>query len=464
MAAIDSSHVKTLQSLIRGQACAPGSDGFDEACRIWNGSITRRPSVVARCTEPEDVVAALHFAQTNGLEVSVRGGGHGFAGFALCNGGLMIDLSPMKSIRLEVANRRATCAGGVTWGELDAATQANGLAVPGGQISHTGVAGLTLGGGFGWLTRKAGLSCDNLLSAEVVTAGGRVLRASADENADLFWAIRGGGGNFGVVTSFEFRTIEIGPIVQVALFFYGLDQAAAMLRLIRDHLETLPDDFGLFVGGLNAPPAPFVPEQHRLKPCFALGVVGFGGEAALTEAIGVVRDAPHLFEMVTPMPYVAVQQMFDESAPWGILAYEKAVYLDELSDAAIDVITAHVPRRTSPMSIMPSFALGGAFARVPEDATAFGGRRTIRYVVNMAAIAPTLELLDADRAWSRAFWTDLVEHSTGPGGYVNFMSEDDEQRVRAAYGPEKYDRLSAIKAEYDPDNVFHLNANIKPAR
>ena len=462
MALVDSSQVAALRGAIRGQACVPGDEGFADACNIWNGSITRRPAVVARCLGSDDVAAALLFAQEHDLEVSVRGGGHGFAGFALCDGGLTIDLSLLKSVSVDPQAGRVTCGGGVTWAELDAATQEHGLAVPGGQISHTGIGGLTLGGGFGWLTRKAGLTCDNLLGAEVVLADGRVVRASVEENADLYWAIRGGGGNFGVVTSFEFRLAEVGPMVNVGLFFFGLDQGAAMLRFVRDHLDELSEEVGLFIGGLNAPPAPFVPEHFQLQPCYALGMVGFGDETDHAEVVAPIYQLPHLFELVTPMPYVAVQQMFDESAPWGILAYEKAVYLDDLSDAAIDVITEYVPKRTSPMSFMPCFGLGGAYGRVAEDAAGFGGRRTIRFVVNIAAIAPTEELLETDTAWVRSFWSALVPHSQGIGGYVNFMSEDDGDRVRAAYGEDKYRRLAAIKAAYDPKNIFHLNANIKP--
>ncbi len=456
--------VDGLRSTIGGTVSVAGEAAYDTAVSIWNGAIARRPAVVASCAEPSDVAAALAFAEREGLEVSVRGGGHNYAGFALCDGGLMIDLTPMKSVSVDPAAQRARCGGGTTWGELDAATQAHALAVPGGFISHTGVAGLCLGGGFGWLTRRAGLTSDNLVGAEVVTADGRVLGASEDENEDLLWALRGGGGNFGVVTSFEFRLHPVGPLVHLGMFFYAPEQGRDVFRFAREYVRELPDECGPFLAGLNAPPAPFVPQPHQLQPVYAFAVVGFGDDATHAELVAPIRDAvPPLFELVTPIPYTALQQLFDESAPWGMLAYEKAVYLDEMSDAAIDVIVEHQPKKASPLSFLPTFALGGAYGRTPDDATAFGGSRDIKWVVNISATAPTPELYEADRAWVRAFWSDLMPHSVGVGSYVNFMSEYEEDRVRAAYGPEKYDRLARTKARYDPGNRFHLNANILPA-
>jgi FAD/FMN-containing dehydrogenase len=298
----------------------------------------------------------------------------------------------------------------------------------------------------------------------MVTADGQILRASADEHPDLFWALRGGGGNFGVVTSFEYQMHEVGPVVNLGLFFVGLDQGAALLHFAREFRSGLPRDAAMFIGGLNAPPEPFVPEEYRLQPGYALLVVGFGSSDAHAQLIAPARDALRArFELVTPIPYVNLQQMFDPSAPWGILAYEKAVYLDELTDGAIDVIAEQQPRKASGMSFTPIFCLGGAFAEVAEDATAFGGSRSTRYVVNIAAIAQNNQDFEADRLWVRDYWADLVPHAGGIGGYVNFMSEYEEGRVRAAYGAEKYDRLARIKGEYDPDNVFHLNANILPA-
>jgi hypothetical protein len=464
MGALSADKVKSLQGAISGTVSLAGDADYDTACSIWNGVIDRRPAVVASCATSGDVAAALAFARDEALEVSIRGGGHNYAGFALSQDGLMIDLTPMKSVTVDAKARRAVCGGGTTWGELDAATQEDALAVPGGFISHTGVGGLTLGGGFGWLSRLAGLSSDNLVGAEVVTADGRVLHASETESADLFWALRGGGGNFGVVTAFEFALHDVGPMLQLGLFFYTPEQGRDLFRFARDFIPGLPDACGVFLAGLNAPPEPFVPEQHQLAPVFAMAVVGFQDDQSHARLIEPIRSAvPPLFELVTPIPYTMLQQMFDASAPWGILAYEKAVYLDELTDAAIDVIVEHQAKKQSPLSFLPVFPFGGAYSRAQGDSTAFGGSRDIKYVVNISAAAPTTELYDADRAWVREFWSALVPHATGVGSYVNFMSEYEENRVRAAYGPEKYERLAKIKAQYDPDNVFHLNANIQPA-
>jgi FAD/FMN-containing dehydrogenase len=453
-----------LRQSMKGDVCVPGDAGYDEAVSIWNGLITKRPAVAARCTGPDDVAAAVLFAQAHDVEISVRGGGHNYAGHALTDGGLTIDLSLMKSVIVDPATKRATCGGGATWADLDGASQEHGLAVPGGFISHTGIAGLTLGGGLGWLSRKAGLSCDNLVGAEVVTADGRILRASASENTDLFWAIRGGGGNFGVVTSFEYQLTDVGPLLQLGIFFFRPEQGAEMLRFAREYVVGLPDECGVFLAGMNAPPEPFIPEAMQLQPVYAIAVVGLGSpeeHAALTAPIR--ESIEPAFEFVTPIPYVALQQMFNASAPWGTLGYEKAVYLDELTDAAIDVIVEHQPKKASPLSFLPIFVLGGAYSRVPQDEVAFGGSRTTRYVVNIAAAAPPEmpELAEADTAWVRAFWSALVVHANDEGSYVNFMTEPDDAHVHAAYG-QKYKRLAAIKATYDPNNVFHLNANIKP--
>ncbi|MEO5813738.1 MAG: FAD-binding oxidoreductase [Gemmatimonadaceae bacterium] len=384
----------------------------------------------------------------------------------MCDGGVMIHLGAMNGVVVDAAARRAVCGGGATWADLDAATQQHGLATPGGFISHTGVAGLTLGGGIGWLTKTAGLSCDNLVAAEVVTPDSRVVRASQDENPDLFWALRGGGGNFGVVTSFEFALHSVGPMVNLGLFFFGLENGAEALRFARDYIKTLPEQATAFLGvGLSAPPAPFVPEEHRFKPGHALLVVGFGSPAAHASVVAPIREAVvPLFELVTPIPFVALQRLFNESATWGLLGYEKALYLDELSDEAIAVISEHVPKKSSPLSLCPTFVLAGAYGTPSDADTAFGGSRSAAYVFNIEAAAPNRELYEADRAWVRSFWEAMRPHAAGSGGYVNFMAEADEERVRSSYGADKYERLARVKFEYDPDNVFHLNANIKPAR
>ena len=455
--------IDALQAAIGGKVARRDEAGYDEAVNIWNGAITRRPALVVSCTSSEDVAAALAFAELKGLEVSVRGGGHNYAGFALSDGGLMIDLTPMKAVGVDPAARRARCGGGTTWGELDAATQAHGLAVPGGFISHTGVAGLTLGGGLGWLSRLAGLSSDNLVGAEVVLADRRRLHATATENRDLLWALRGGGGNFGVVTEFEFALHPVGPMVHLGLFLFTPDAGGDLFRFAREFVRDLPDECGAFLAGMSAPPEPFVPAELHFTPMYGLAVVGFGEEAAHAELIAPVRRALRpAVEMVTPIPYVGLQSMFDASAPWGLHAYEKAVYLEELTDGVIDTILEHQPKKMSPLSFVPMFVLGGAYQRADDDASAFGGSRAVRYVINISAATPTAEGFDAERAWVRDYWSALVEHAVGVGSYVNFMSEYEENRVRAAYGP-KYERLQRIKAAYDPGNVFHLNANILPA-
>ncbi|HVA70018.1 MAG TPA: FAD-binding oxidoreductase [Acidimicrobiales bacterium] len=445
-----------------GRVSRPGEINYDAAVSIWNGAITRRPAIVASCANNDDVVAALAFAQREGLEVSVRGGGHNYAGFALCDDGLMIDLTPMSSVSVNVETRRAKCGGGTTWGEFDAATQSHGLAVTGGFISRTGVAGLTLGGGVGWLSRMVGLSSDNLLGAQVVTADGRVVHASESENPELLWALRGGGGNFGVVTEFEFALFPVGPIVHLAMFLFSPEQGGELFRFARDFVNGLPDECGVFLAGLSAPPEPFVPAELHFTPVYGLLLIGFGDADAHAELIAPIREnLSPLVELITPIPYVDLQQMFDASAPWGLHSYEKALYLADISDGAIETILEHQAKKMSPLSFTPIFVMGGAYRGFDGETTAFGGRRDVGYVFNISATTPAPEDYDAERAWVRAYWSALVEHAEGVGSYVNFMTEYEEDRVRSAYGS-KYDRLENVKRIYDPNNVFHLNANIPP--
>jgi FAD/FMN-containing dehydrogenase len=457
--------IGALRAELTGRVIDESDIDYDTARAVWNGDIDRRPAAIARCSGTSDVAAAIAFGRQRGLRISVRGGGHGVWGAAVPEGGLVIDLSELRGVSVDPGSRRAWCSGGATLADLDATTQRHGLAVTGGTISHTGVGGLTLGGGFGWLVHKAGLTVDNLLSAEVVTADGRVLVVSADEHPDLFWALRGGGGNFGVVTGFEFRLHEVGPLVYLGLFFWGLEQGTEALRLGREVASSLPRDAGLLLAaGLTAPPAPFVPERHRGTPGVAMLIAGFGSAQDHARLIAPIREAlPPLFEFVTPLPYVELQKMLDESAPWGIHAYEKSLNLQQLDDEAIAVLTERLPGKSSPMSFIPIFPVGGAFADVGEQETAFGGSRATRFVVNVTAIAPNTELLATDRFWARSVWQALAAHANATGGYVNFMAEEDADRVQAAYGPVKYQRLARIKARYDPDNVFRMNANIKPA-
>ena len=443
----------------------PDAD-YDSARSLWNGCFDHHPAVIARCLSSADVTAAIAFARQQDLEISVRGGGHSFSGVSAAEGSLMIDLSQLHQVVVDPVARRARCGGGATGADLDAACQQHGLAVTAGVVSHTGVAGLTLGGGFGWLHRTMGLSIDNLAAVEVVLADGRCVRASEDDHPDLFWALRGGGGNFGVVTNFEFRLKPVGPEVHLALFFWDLDRSVEALRLCRDVVMDLPRNVGsMIAGGLNAPPAPFVSDQYHLTLGNALMVVGLSSAEQHQRLIEPIRAAlPPLFELVTPMPYAGLQQMFDDSYPWGIYAYDKSLYLNELSDEAIDVVAEHLPGKSSPVSFLPIFPLGGAYGDIDNDATAFGGSRKARFNFDMAAAAPNAELLAADRAWVRNLWEKLLPYANKSAGYVNFMSEYQEDRVWETYGQAKYERLARIKAEYDPDNVFHLNANIKPAR
>jgi FAD/FMN-containing dehydrogenase len=465
MMQVSSHHLEALRTVLAGKVITPEDADYDTARIQWNNDIDRRPVAIARCLSPTDVSAALHFARQQELEISVRGGSHGFAGSGVCDGGLMIDLSAMRRVSINADTRLAQVDGGATVAELDAATQVHGLAVPAGVISHTGVGGMTLGGGIGWLTHKAGLTIDNLVSAEVVLADGRYVHAAPDQHADLFWALRGGGGNFGVVTTFEFQLHPVGPEVHLGLFFWGMNSGDRVLRLARDVVPALPADAGAQIAiGLNAPPAPFVPPQYHFTPGYLLIVVGFSSAVEHARIISPIRKAlPPLFELVTPIPYVALQRTLDETAPWGLLGYQETIYLDELTDEVISVIVERIPAKRSPMSFCLVFRLDGAYSAIRDDATAFGGRRAPRYLVNIAGIAASSEALRAERAWVRSVWNALRPFARDAGGYVNSMTDDDESRVRASYGPVKYQRLARIKTKYDPGNVFHLNANIKPA-
>jgi hypothetical protein len=456
--------IGSLRAELSGIALTRSDSGYDEARSAFNGAIDRYPAVIARCADAADVATAIKFARQCRLEVSVRGGFHSAAGSAICDDGLMIDLSSMRLVTVNPATRRARVGGGATLADVDGPTQEHGLAVPAGIISDTGVGGLTLGGGMGWLTPLYGLAADNLVSAEVVSADGRLVRAAADENPDLLWALRGGGGNFGVVTEFEFQLHPVGPVVHVGLFFYGLEQGTAALRLGREIIATQPADANLMMFGVNAPPAPFVPEQFHFMPCYALAVVGFGTEDHHARIVARIREAlPPLFDFVTPIPYVQLQQMFDQAYPWGVHAYDKSLYLNELSDGAIAVIGEHLPRRSSPMSAVFIYWLGNGYTRMGDDDTGFGGSRSARFSLFLVGAAGNSEVMPSERDWVRSCWAALRPHAQGPGSYVNMEAELGEDRVRASYGPVKYERLARIKAKYDPDNVFHHNANIKPA-
>ncbi|MDQ2789929.1 MAG: FAD-linked oxidoreductase [Pseudonocardiales bacterium] len=457
--------IDVLRTQLAGRVIDKFDFDYDTARAVWNGGIDRHPAVIARCTGPSDVAAAIAFAREGDAQISVRGGAHGSWGAAQPEGGLVIDLRDLRGVSVDPGSRRAWCSGGATIGDLDGATTRHGLAVTGGKISHTGLGGLALGGGLGWLVHQTGLTADNLLSAELVTADGRTLGVSADEHPDLFWALRGGGGNFGVVTGFEFRLHEIGRLVYLGLFFWTPEHGSEALRIGREVAASLPRNAGLVMAaGLAAPDAPFVPVAYRGTPGYGLMIAGFGSALEHHRLIAPVRQAlPPLFEFVTPLPYVELQKALDDTAPWGSHAYDESLYLQELSEDAISVLSENMPRKSSLMSFITILSLGGAFADVGEQETAFGGSRLTRFVVNVTAIAPDAELLATDRAWARSMWQALVPHASGSGGYVNAMADSDADRVRAAYGPTKYQRLAGIKARYDPDNVFRMNANIKPA-
>ncbi|MET7769863.1 FAD-binding oxidoreductase [Nocardia sp. NPDC005366] len=454
--------LEPLRARLDGALIAPGDGGYDDARRVANGAIDRRPLAIARCTDPDDVAAAIAFACAAGVDVTVRGGAHNPAGTAIADGALMIDLRELNTVRVDPDNRRARVGGGALLSELDRATQEYGLAVPAGLISHTGVGGLTLGGGMGWLTGRSGLSIDHLVAAQVVLADGRTVRAAADEHPELWWALRGGGGNFGVVTEFDFALDPAGPVVEFALLFCGLDQLAEVLRAARDIVPGLPRDVSVIFGALNAPPEPFVPESVRLRPGCAVIVVGFGDA---DEHAGIVelfraRLTP-VFDMVTPIPYLALQQLMDEANAFGISSYEKGTRIAEFTDEVIETFVAHIPRKRSPMSLALVYRLDGAFSEIADDATAYGGPRTPHYQLFIVGGSPDPAGLAAERDWVRAFWAALQPHSGLAGGYVNGLTDFDDAKLRAIYGT-KLDRLAAIKAAYDPDNVFHHNVNIVP--
>ena len=453
-----------LRSRFSGRVITAADGDYDQARSVWNGAIDAHPAVIARCAGAGDVAAAVGFAQDAGLEISVRGGAHNFGGAAVGDDGLTVDLSGISQVTVDPDARTARVGGGATLAQLDAATQAHGLATTGGTVSHTGVGGLTLGGGFGWLTPQYGLSCDNLLSAEVVTAAGLMLRASAASTRTCSGRCAAAAATSAWSPSSSSSCTRSGRWPSWALFFWDLDDGDAALALAQQVTADLPPRMGALIAGLNAPPAPFVPEQHHFRPGYALIVAAFGADAEHARLAGQIRSAvPPLFEFVTPIPYTALQQILDEAAPWGILGYEKALYLDALSPEVISIITAQMTRKQSPMSLLIAFPMGGAFCQVPDEATAFGGSRVPGVIVNAAAIAPEPGLLAADRDWARQLWQDLLPHAPGAASYVNFMTDYEADRVRASYGPAKYQRLAQVKAAYDPGNVFHRNPNINPA-
>jgi FAD/FMN-containing dehydrogenase len=460
-AALDPAVIDAFRASLRGALLRLGDDGYDAARQVWNGMIDRRPDLIARCAGAADVIAAVTFARTHGLVVSVRGGGHNVTGNAVCDRGLTIDLSPMKGIRVNPTRRTVRAEAGLTWGEFDRETQAFGLATTGGQISSTGIAGLTLGGGLGWLHRAFGLVVDNLLSVDIVTADGRLLIASATEHADLFWALRGGGGNFGIVTSFQYRLHPLGPLVMSGMALYPVARAREVLRFYRAYMAAAPDELTAVAGFLTAPPAPFVPTPLQGTPMMMIAICHAGsvedGQRAVDQLRGFGEPA---IDLLGPMPYVAVQQLFDAGMPFGQRVYLRSDHLADLSDAAIEAIVTQAGRVTSPLSVFVIVPLGGAVARVGEHDTAFGHRDT-PFDIDVFSI--WLDPAEDERhlGWGRAFGAALGPFSRGV--YVNEMGNEGEERIRAAYNPVTFDRLARLKRQYDPTNFFHLNQNIKPA-
>jgi FAD/FMN-containing dehydrogenase len=448
-----------LRALVRGSVVGPDDDGYEEARVVYNAMIDRRPAAVVRAANAGDVMAAVDFARENGLDLAVRGGGHSVPGFGTCDGGVVIDLSGMRGVRVDPATSTARAEGGATWGDFNAATYPFGLATTGGIISTTGVGGLTLGGGIGYLTRGFGLSLDNLVSADVVTADGRFQTASERENADLFWALRGGGGNYGVVTSFEFRLHPVKDIYGGPMFF-ELSEVANVLEFFRSYIADAPEEMGAFPAFQIAPPLPFIPEDRHGDTFVAMVACWAGpleqGESALKPFHDV---APVVAEFVGPMPYPALNSAFDALVPPGLQHYWKASFVKELTDDGIAAHQRYGPEVPVVNSTVHIYPINGAAHRVASDATAFA-YRDANFATVIAGMWPDPSQNEANTKWVRDYYDAISPHSEA-GGYINFMAGDDQDRIKANYKG-NYDRLVEIKRKFDPDNLFHLNQNISP--
>jgi FAD binding domain/Berberine and berberine like len=458
---LDPTALAEFERMFRGEIVQPLHDGYDRHRRIWNGSIDRFPAVLARCADAPDVAHAIRFARASGLDLTVRSGGHSFPGHSISDDGLVVDLSLMKVIEVDPETRVARVQAGVRLGELDAATQPFGLAVPAGIVTTTGLAGLTLGGGIGWLMRKYGLTVDQLLSVALVTADGQQLRASADENPDLFWGVRGAGANLGVVTEFEFRLNPLGPQVMAGAVFWPMAESANVLRFYRDWITDIPDELTTAVVHRKAPPLPSIPAELHGRPVVSVAACYAGpvedGERVLAPLRGF---GSAVLDLTAPKPFTAHQAMFDPSFPNGWWYYFRSCDVDTLTDEVIEITAEHAQRIRSPLTAFPIFHLGGAVAQVGEDETAFHGRHA-GHIFNINATTATRDGFDQEREWSRTFWAALEPHHRGV--YVNFLMDEGDQRVREAYGEAKYHRLRALKRQYDPDNIFRHNQNIPPA-
>jgi FAD/FMN-containing dehydrogenase len=460
----DKSSISRFVRSFPGEVLRPTDAGFARARAeaIWNGAITRQPALIVRPASTGEVASAVSSIREAGADMTVRGGGHSPAGSSVADGAVMIDLSRMNGVRVNPGARRAYVGAGASWAAVDAATAPHGLAVVGGTVSHTGVAGLTLSGGMGWLTSQQGLACDNLVAATLVTADGRTVTASEQAHPDLFWALRGAGTNFGVVTELVFALHEVNPMANLGLFFWRLEDAAGPLAFAREYLFDLPERMGAVVAALSAPSEPFVPEAYRGLPGVAVVVADWGTVEEHAAAVAPLRERNPLFELVTPLPHVALQQLLDDAEPWGIHAYAKSLNLDHVPDDAIEVLLTRLAHRRSAMSYVPMFTLRGRFREIPDDATAWGGSRSTRWALALLAIAPDEQSYAADRIWVRDLWQALRPYAADEGAYLNFETDTDDRRVRASYGQEKYRRLAALKAEWDPRNMFRHNPNIPP--
>jgi FAD/FMN-containing dehydrogenase len=461
MIKISKEKIANFKSRIKGQIVLPSDSTYGEVRKIWNAMIDRQPALIVRCGEADDVPHAIAFARENGLEISVRGAGHNIAGNALCDDGITIDFSTMRDIRVDPERLRAYVEPGATLADLDEATQSHGLATPVGINSTTGIAGLTLGGGFGWLTRKYGMTIDNLVSVEAVTANGKRIRASEDENADLFWALRGGGGNFAVVTQFEFKLHRIGPEILAGLAVFPFGQAKQVLTQYREFLQLAPEELNVWAVLRKAPPLPFLPEQVHGKEVVVL-VPFYTGEAAQGRKLidPLLRFGDAYGEHIVSQPYVQWQKAFDPLLTPGARNYWKSHNFIELSDGALDSMIEFAGKLPSPQCEIFIGLIAGAANRIPANAMAYGHRDT-KFVLNVHGRWDESTEDQRCIAWARAFFQATAPYASA-GAYVNFMTGDETDRVATAYGT-NYDRLAQIKKQYDPDNVFHLNQNIKPA-
>jgi FAD/FMN-containing dehydrogenase len=457
---MDQSRIDQLREDVRGEVITPADEQYDEARRVYNAMIDRRPAVIVRPANTGDVMTAVRCAGDNDLPVAVRGGSHSVPGFGTADDALVIDLSSRRGVRVDPSTRAARVEGGATWGDYDAASHPFGLTTTGGIISTTGVGGLTLGGGIGYLARGFGLSCDNLLSADVVTGDGSFHQASEKDDAELYWAIRGGGGNFGVVTSMEFRVHPVDQVYGGPMFF-ELEDAEAVLKWFREFIADAPEELGAFPAFQIAPPLPFIPEERHGEPFCAVVSCWAGPLAQGPDALTSLRDvATPIAEMVGPMPYPALNSMFDALVPPGLQHYWKANFVKELTDDAIAAHLVHGPKLPVVNSTVHIYPINGAVHQVPSDATAFSSRDA-NFATVIAGMWPDPAENEQNTQWVRDYY-DATAPLSEEGGYVNFMASDDQDRVRTNYG-ENYDRLASLKRQYDPGNLFRFNQNIQPA-